>query len=56
MGKTTLTYYGNKSLMERNEMMCFGLFSARDFLFSFVQLTSLTFPDVFLDLSNGQGL
>ena len=33
-----------------------SLFSARDFLFSFVQLTSLTFPDVFLELSNWQGL
>jgi hypothetical protein len=33
-----------------------SLFYARDFLFSFVQLTSLTFPDVFLELSNWQGL
>jgi hypothetical protein len=33
-----------------------SLFSASDFLFSFVQLTSLTFPDVFLELYNWRGL
>ena len=32
------------------------LLSASDFLFSFVKLTSLTFPDVFLEHSNWRGM
>ena len=46
---------GDEQLYHRvkvNNILCgfTSLFSARDFLFSFVRLTSLTFPDVFLEL------